>query len=117
MSRQFQNEIAFLDIESSPAFVRSPEGNGCAKRFIRSLKENLLWVQMFETVEELRQARLAFRQTDNTTWLIEPHGFLMPAQFRHNQLQAAAIAAQGPIRCPKNRGRYRVEHRAGSRQA
>jgi putative transposase len=93
MSRQFQNEIAFLDIESSPAFVRSPEGNGCAERFIRSLKENLLWVQMFETVEELRQALLAFRQTDNITWLIEPHGFLTPAQFRHKQLQAAAIAA------------------------
>ncbi len=93
MSHHFQKEIAFLGIESSPAFVRAPEGNGCAERFIRTLKENLLWVRTFETIEELRQALLAFRQTYNTTWLIERHGFLTPAQFRHKQLQTAAIAA------------------------
>ena len=52
----------FLGIDSSPAFVRAPEGNGCAERFIRTLKENLLWVRTFETVEELRQALLAFRE-------------------------------------------------------
>jgi transposase InsO family protein len=93
MSHQFQEEIAFLGIESSPAFVRAPEGNGCAERFIRTLKENLLWVRTFETVEELRQALLEFRQIYNTTWLIERHGFLTPAQFRQKQLQPAAIAA------------------------
>jgi transposase InsO family protein len=93
MSHQFQKEIAFLGIESSPAFVRAPEGNGCAERFIRTLKENLLWVRTFETIEELRQALLEFRQTYNTTWLIQRHGFLTPAQFRHKQLQTAAVAA------------------------
>jgi putative transposase len=41
----FQSELAFLGIEPSPAFVREPEGNGCAERFIRTLKENLLWVR------------------------------------------------------------------------
>jgi putative transposase len=93
MSHHFQTEIAFLGIESSPAFVRAPEGNGCAERFIRTLKENLLWVRTFATIEELRQALLAFRQTYNTTWLIERHGFLTPAQFRQKQLQTAAAAA------------------------
>ena len=93
MSHHFQKELAFLGIESSPAFVRTPEGNGCAERFIRTLKENLLWVRTFQTIEELRQALLAFRETYNTTWLIERHGFLTPAQFREKQLQTAAIAA------------------------
>jgi putative transposase len=93
MSHHFQNEIAFLGIKSSPAFVRAPEGNGCAERFIRTLKENLLWVRTFATIEELRQALLAFRETYNTTWLIERHGFLTPAQFRQKQLQTAAVAA------------------------
>lgn len=93
MSHHFQAEIAFLGIESSPAFVRAPEGNGCAERFIRTLKENLLWVRTFATIEELRQALLAFRETYNTTWLIERHGFLTPAQFRQKQLQTAAVAA------------------------
>jgi len=93
MSHHFQKELAFLGIESSPAFVRAPEGNGCAERFIRTLKENLLWVQTFKTIEELRQALLAFRETYNTTWLIERHAFLTPAQCRDKQLQTAAIAA------------------------
>jgi len=31
-------------------------GNGVAERFIRTLKENLLWVRTFDTVEELRAA-------------------------------------------------------------
>jgi len=72
-------EIAFFGIESLPAFVRAPEGNGCAEQFIRTLKENLLWVRTFATIEDLRQALLASRETDNTTWLIERHGFLTPA--------------------------------------
>ena len=93
MSDHFQKEIAFLGIESSPAFVRAPEGNGCAERFIRTLKENLLWVRHFETIEELRQALLEFRETYNARWLIERHGYLSPAAFRHKQLQPAAEAA------------------------
>src|SRR4051794_21205549 len=45
VSHDFQREVRFLGMESSPAFVREPEGNGCAERFIRTLKENLLWVR------------------------------------------------------------------------
>jgi putative transposase len=93
MSDAFQRELAFFGIESSPAFVRAPEGNGCAERFIRTLKENLLWVRTFDTVEELRQALLAFRETYNTTWLIERHGFQTPAALRQDQLSPAALAA------------------------
>src|SRR5215212_2509569 len=58
VSDAFQREIAFLGMISSPAFVRAPEGNGCAERFIRTLKENLLWVRDFDTVEDLRLALL-----------------------------------------------------------
>ena len=75
MADDFQNEIKWLGLESSPSFVRAPEGNGCAERFIRTLKENLLWVQTFATVEELRQALLDFKRRYNTEWLIERHGF------------------------------------------
>jgi putative transposase len=93
MAHDFQQELRFLGTESSPAFVRAPEGNGCAERFIRTLKENLLWVRGFATVEELRQALLAFREAYNATWLIERHGFRSPAAIREEQLPAAALAA------------------------
>jgi len=79
-SELFQTEIAFLGIESSPSFVRSPEGNGCAERFIRTLKEQLLWVEHFEDAEHLRRALAAFRERYNAAWIIERHGYQTPAQ-------------------------------------
>ena len=33
---QGKQEVAFFGIESSPSFVREPEGNGVAERFIRT---------------------------------------------------------------------------------
>jgi putative transposase len=93
MADDFQKEVAFLGIGGSPAFVRAPEGNGCAERFIRTLKENLLWVRTFDTVEALRAALLEFREVNNATWLIERHGFRPPSAVRQDQLSAAALAA------------------------
>jgi putative transposase len=93
MSRDFQKELAFIGAESSPAFVRAPEGNGCAERFIRTLKENLLWVRWFDTVEELRQALLEFQRTYNEQWLIERHGHRPPADIRRDQKLNTQIAA------------------------
>jgi len=93
MSRDFQKELAFIGAESSPAFVRAPEGNGCAERFIRTLKENLLWVRWFDTVEELRQALLEFQRTYNEQWLIERHGHRPPADIRRDQKLNTQLAA------------------------
>jgi transposase InsO family protein len=93
VSHDFQAEIRFLGIESSPAFVREPEGNGCAERFIRTLKENLLWIRHFATVEELRLALLAFKRTYNRTWIIERHGYKTPAQVRDDQIGPMLMAA------------------------
>jgi putative transposase len=93
MSHVFQEELTFLGITSSPAFVREPEGNGCAERFIRTLKENLLWLTTFNTVEELRLALHAFQRQYNETWLLGRHGYKTPAQVRHAQRCALADAA------------------------
>jgi putative transposase len=82
LSDDFQAELRFLGITSSPAFVRQPEGNGCIERFFRTLKEQLLWVRPFRDVEELRQGLLAFKETYNKEWLIERLGFRSPAQVR-----------------------------------
>jgi len=92
VSHHFQDEIRFLGIESSPAFVREPEGNGCAERFIRTLKENLLWVRPFATIEELRLALIAFKRTYNQTWIIERHGYKTPAQVCADQIGQLSLA-------------------------
>ena len=68
-------------------------GNGCAERFIRTLKENLLWIRTYRTVEELRLALIDFRRTYNENWLIERHGHCSPAQFRRDQMDKLPLAA------------------------
>ena len=82
MSDDFQQELAFFGMTSSPSFVREPEGNGVAERFIRTLKENLLRVRHFATVAELIEALREFRRRYNGEWLIERHGFRTPSQAR-----------------------------------
>jgi putative transposase len=90
ISHDFQSEIDYLGFESSPSFAYAPEGNGIAERFIRTLKENLLWIRAFNTVEELRKELLAFRCRYNESWLIERHGHRTPSEVRASFTEAAA---------------------------
>jgi putative transposase len=78
---------------SSPSFVREPEGNGCAERFIRTLKENLLWIQTFATVAELVEALGEFKRTYNERWLIGRHGHRPPSQVRRDRICGDRAAA------------------------
>jgi len=92
MSDDYQAEIAFLGMESSPSFVRQPECNGCVERFIRTLKEQLLWVRTFQNIEELRQALAEFRERYNQRWIVQRLGYLTPAQARRQLLALGAAA-------------------------
>jgi len=89
----FQNEIKLLGIKDSASYVREPQGNGIAERFVRILKENLLWVRSFDTVEGLRLALLAFKDTYNRQWRIGRHGYRSPAQVREQQKAEVTKAA------------------------
>lgn len=88
----FQDELRFLGAASSPSFVRSPEGNGCAERFIRTLREQLLWGRIFATVEELRRALLEWAHRYNEHWLLERHDFLSPSQALRELMQSKQAA-------------------------
>ncbi len=92
MSDDYQAEIAFLGMESSPSFVRRPECNGCVERFIRTLKEQLLWVRVFQNMEELRCALAEFRERYNQRWIVQRLGYLTPAQARQHLLALGAAA-------------------------
>ena len=95
MSDDFQQELTFLGIRSSPSFVRESEGNGIAERFIRTLKENLLWIRPFATVAELIEALREFKRRYNQQWLIERHGFRTPSQARLDQPAASSRLDNG----------------------
>lgn len=92
ISRAYQAEVRFLGMESSPSFVRAPEGNGCIERFWRTLKEQCLWIRTFATIDELNQALQAFRDRYNHQWLIERHKHRSPAAVRQGLLGHGAAA-------------------------
>ena len=93
MSDDFQAELAFLEMSSSPSFVREPEGNGVAERFVRTLKENLLWVRHFATIAELVEALREFKRRYNEQRLIERHGYRPPAQVRRGHAGSTSAVA------------------------
>ncbi len=93
LSDDFQRELSFLGMESSPSFVREPEGNGCAERFVRTLKEQLLWVRTFATVTELAEALGEFKRTYNERWMIRRHGHRTPIQVRRDLVSGVQAAA------------------------
>jgi len=92
LSDDYQAEIAFLGMQSSPSFVRQPECNGCVERFIRTLKEQFLWVRTFQNVEELRHGLAEFRERYNQRWIVQRLGYLTPAQARQQLLALGAAA-------------------------
>jgi hypothetical protein len=95
LSADFQNEVGFLGVRSSPVFVRAPEGNGCLLRAIRDLKEQLLWLTTFETAQELRFVLRARAESYNKRWLIERRGFKAPGQrCREHYAQNQQLAAR-----------------------
>jgi putative transposase len=68
-------------------------GNAVAERFIRTLKEEVLWLQDFATVEDVRRAVDAWWPTYN---LRRPHQalkFQTPHEVRVAKLEPVALAA------------------------
>ena len=106
MSDDFQNELTVLGIESSPAFVREPEGNGCIERFFRKLKEQLLWVRHFPSILELARTLEEFRALYNQHWLIEHLGFEPPVSCPPTPFTATGRLSTLGLICPRNQGQY-----------
>ncbi len=88
-ANQFAGELAWLGIRSSPAFVGEPECNGVMERWIRTLKEECLYLHDFETLAEAREVIGVFIESYNREWLIERHGHRTPADVRQQLLKAA----------------------------
>lgn len=92
-SDDFQGEIAFLGIESSPAFVGEPECNGVAERFMRTLREQCVYQYRFTNVAEVRRKIAEFIERYNRLWLLEKHGYRTPTQVRRQYTSQIAQVA------------------------
>jgi transposase InsO family protein len=84
------NEVKWLGITISPSYVGEPECNGVIERFMRTLKEQCLYLHRFQTLEEARGVIAAFIDRYNHEWLIERLDYRTPAQARAEGWRAAA---------------------------
>jgi putative transposase len=88
-SAHYQAEIDHLGIDRSPAFAYEPETNGVVEKFIQTLKEQVLWIEHFDTPDELRARVRQFAADYNEHWLLERHGYRTPRQARQTLRQPA----------------------------
>ena len=89
-SHVFEGETRWLGIELSHAFVAEPQCNGVAERFMRTVKEECLWLYDFEDIDQARAQITAFIELYNHQWLIERLGYRTPAVAHRELLQEAA---------------------------
>lgn len=81
------------NIEHTFAPVGRPTGNAVAERVIRTLKEEVVWLRDWESLDELRAAIMAWVKRYNEQ---RPHQALdwkTPAEYRAEHLHAAHAAA------------------------
>jgi putative transposase len=88
-SAHYQAELDHLAIERSPAFHYEPETNGIVEKLIQTLKQQLLWIERFDTLAELRARVRQFAHDYNQHWLLERHGYRTPRQARDALRQTA----------------------------
>jgi len=89
-SDYFTRRVKALGLDQSYAFVREPECNGVAERFIRLIKEQCLWVEESTDLDDAKRKIAAFIERYRREWLLERHGYRTPAEVLE---QALAIAA------------------------
>lgn len=93
-ARDFRHELRFLGIADSPAFVGEPQTNGVSERFMRTLKEQCIYLHRFKNIKEATSNIAEFIHRYNHQWIVARLGYKTPAQartdFHSKQAQPAA---------------------------
>ena len=80
MKYALQQEIAFLDTESSSSFIRSPRENRVEEHHIYSLKEHFLRVWACDSAKAFRRVLLDCMTRFNRYHPPQRHGYKIPAK-------------------------------------
>ncbi len=92
LSDHFQNQMKHWGISPSFAFIEQPQTNGVAERFVRTLKEQVIYGRVFQNLQEVREAVRHFVDTYNREWLMEKNSFKSPWQASAQWLARASLA-------------------------
>lgn len=89
-SGDFQNELRYLGIRQSLAYVGEPETNGVIERFWKTLKKQILEGRIYRNLAELRQALREFVDLYNRCWRLEKLKGRTPEEVRQTWLSQRA---------------------------
>lgn len=80
-SGSFLTVTATLDIEQIFTSFNNPKGNAETERFMRTLKEELLWLEEFAGLEEAREKLSAWIDFYNNQYLHSALGYRSPQEY------------------------------------
>lgn len=89
-SDHFQSELKHLGIRQSLAYVGEPQTNGVIERFWKTLKNQVIEGRIYQTLDDLRKALMAFVDLYNHRWRLEKLGGHTPDEARQAWLTTQA---------------------------
>ena len=81
LSDTLQEFARLLEVELLRTRVRYPEGNGRCERLIRTIKEEEVWLNVYETYEEARRSVGTFIGFYNAERIHSALGYIAPRQY------------------------------------
>ena len=84
------NEMAFLGLKMSKAYVRSPECNGVIERFHRTLEEQVFQINSFETLAQANEIITTFIKNYNNDWIMHRLKYCSPKEFKEKYHEKVA---------------------------
>lgn len=91
-SERYENEVETLGITHVTTSYNNPKGNADTERFMRTFKEEVVWPDEFESLEEATRAVEAFFQFYNQDYPHSALGGLSPIDFENSLNQTVAAA-------------------------
>ena len=83
-SRSFLKLTATLEIEQIFTSFNNPKGNAETERFMRTLKEELLWLEEFASLDEAHDMVSAWLNFYNTSYLHSALGYKSPVEYEQS---------------------------------
>ena len=80
-SLKFMTEVAELGIRQTFTSYSNPKGNADTERLICTIKEELMWLREWATVEEVARAMESFAPDFNEHYLHSALGYQTPNEF------------------------------------
>jgi len=81
LSHSVQAFAALLEVELMRTRVRYPEGNGRCERLIRTIKEEEVWLNIYDTYDQARDRTEKFIEFYNAERIHSALGYISPRQF------------------------------------